>query len=69
MPKVLTRGTNDLAQITLLWTYFAKTQLSGEGPDAGKSGRKEEKRATSNQEEGLSYDGDGGTVRRPGKSG
>lgn len=39
--RVLNQGTNDQAQIILHWTHYAKTQLSGEGSNTGKGGRKE----------------------------
>lgn len=52
------QGTNDQSQIILLWAYYAKTQFSRGGFNAGKGRKNEKKRKTiRNPSDGLSYDG------------
>ena len=63
-PRVLTQGTNDQAEIILLQTHDAKTQLSGEGSNAGKGGKKEKKRITNSKVDGLSFNCDECTIGR-----
>lgn len=46
-PRVLTQGTNDKAEIILFWTYYTKTQFSGNGSNGGKGRKKNKKRTTS----------------------
>lgn len=47
--QVFTSGTNDQAESILLWIHNVKTQLCGEGSNAGKDSRKKKKRMISSQ--------------------
>lgn len=58
-----TQNKMDQAQIIILWLYYVKMQLSGEGSNARKSRRKE-KRTTRSKVDGLGYSGNGCSVGR-----
>lgn len=55
-PSTLTQNTNDQIQIILLFTHYAKAQLSGEGCNVRKDGKKEQ-RTTSSKEDRLTFSG------------
>lgn len=59
------QDTNVQAQIILLWAHDVKIQLSREGSNAEKDGRKGKKRTISSKVDGLSYSGERCTVGRP----